>query len=144
VLAALWLVGAAFDDYLARVLRGVAAALAFMGCLAWMFTPVELPLGVPTWAGTAYPLALAAALVGYGLLLRHRPSLTVAAMVVVCWLTMAGWQGYRLLRQLVLGLDYIAVSLAVFALAVLISLGKSGLLSRSGTERREEVPIAPD
>jgi hypothetical protein len=144
VLAAVGLVGAAFDDYLARVLRGVTAALAFLGCLAWLFIPVDVRWGLPPWAGAAYPLAMAAALVGYGLLLRHRPSLTVAALVVVCWLTMAGWQGYRFLRQLVLGLDYIVVSLALFAVAVLISLGKAGLLNRWVTRRREEVPIAPD
>jgi hypothetical protein len=144
VLAALALVGAAFDDYLARVLRSVVAALAFLGCLASRFIPIDVPWGLPPWAGAAYPLAMAAALVGYGLLLRHRSSLTVAGMVVVCWLTMAGWQGYRFLRQLVLGLDYIVVSLALFAVAVLISLGKAGLLNRWMTRRGEEVPIAPD
>jgi hypothetical protein len=144
VLIALWLVGAAFDDYLGRVLRGLAAALVFLGCLASLSVQVDLPWGLPPWAGAAYPLAMAVVLVGYGLLLRHRPSIAVAGLVVVCWLATAGWQGYRLLRQLVLGLDYIVVSLALFALAVLISLGKSGLLNRSVTERREEVPIAPD
>ncbi len=40
------------------------------------------------------------------------------------------WRGYCWLRQFVAGLDHLAVSLALFALAILISLGKAGILSR--------------
>jgi hypothetical protein len=134
-------VGAAFDDALGRLLRGLGAALVFAGCLASQLIGFELPRGLPPWTSAAYPLIMAALLAGYGLLLRHRPSLAVAGLVCACWLAVAGWQGYRFLRQLVLGLDYIAVSLALFALAVLISLGKSGILSRLINRRREEVPI---
>ncbi len=41
-----------------------------------------------------------------------------------------GWRGYVFLRQAVAGLDYITLSMALFAVAVLISLGKSGFLTQ--------------
>ena len=138
VVLAILAVGAAFDDALGRLLRALGTALVFAGCLASQLIWLELPRGLPPWTSAAYPLVMAALLAGYGLLLRHRPSLAVAGLVCACWLALAGWQGYRFLRQLVLGLDYIALSLALFALAVLISLGKSGLLSRLVTRRREK------
>jgi hypothetical protein len=52
--------------------------------------------------------------------------------VLGCWLTAAGWRGYRALRQIIVGLDYLALSLTLFAVAVLISLGKAGVLWRGG------------
>ena len=70
----------------------------------------------------AFPLVLAALLAGYGLGLGHRISLMAAAGILACWLASLGWQGYGLLRQLLAGLDYLAMSLLVFAVAVLISL----------------------
>ena len=87
---------------------------------------------------------LAAGLIVYGLLLRHWPAVTIASILLGCWLATAGWQGYRFLRQLVLGLDYIVLSLAVFALALAISLGKAGLLARWLKMRREKLPVTLD
>jgi hypothetical protein len=57
-------------------------------------------------------------------------SLVVAGVVGICCLTTAGVRGFWGLRQVVTGLDHIAVSLLLLALAVLISLGKAGALTR--------------
>jgi hypothetical protein len=124
------LIGAAFDDPLGRLLRVLGAALVLPACLVALFGLFEPPADLPPWALAAHPLVLAAVLVAYGLLLGHRFSFGVAGLVLACWLAGAGWWGYRFLRQLVSGLDYIALSLALFALAVLVSLGKAGALSR--------------
>jgi hypothetical protein len=137
------LVGAVFDDPLARLLRVVAALLALLGSLAVLLIEFELPARVPPWSAEAYPLLIAGILAGYAWLLRHGPSLAVAGLVLACWTVSVGWQGYRFLRQLLIGLDYIALSLAIFAVAVLISLGKSGILSRL-LLRREQAPATPE
>ena len=79
---------------------------------------------------TAYPPAMAAIILMYGLLLRHWPSMLVSGMVLVCWLVVTGWGGYSTLRKAIRGLDWMAVSLVVFVLAVLTSLAKSGLLAQ--------------
>jgi peptidoglycan/LPS O-acetylase OafA/YrhL len=53
------------------------------------------------------------------------------------WTLATGWQIYRVCRQLVVGLDFLVVSLAVFALALGVSLAKAGVLARwYGTWRR--------
>jgi hypothetical protein len=85
---------------------------------------------LPSWAGTAYTLVMAALLVAYGVRLGHRLSLGVAGQLLACWLAGAAWWGYRALRQIVAGLDYVLPSLTLFALAVLVSLAKAGALSR--------------
>jgi hypothetical protein len=87
-----------------------------------------------------------AVLVGYGRLLGHWPSNAMAVLVLVGWLAGVGWRGYRALRQVVEGLDQMALSLALFAVAVLISLGKAGVLSRWLAARglAAPVPARPD
>jgi hypothetical protein len=42
----------------------------------------------------------------------------------------AGWRGYRVLREEVAGLDYLALSLVLLPVAVLVSLGRAGVLRR--------------
>jgi hypothetical protein len=69
-------------------------------------------------------------------LLHDRPARTAAALALTGWLVAALGQGYWTLRQLVRGLDVIAVSLVLFAVAVLISLGKAGVLPRWAAERQ--------
>jgi hypothetical protein len=124
------IVGAAFRDETGRLLRDMAAALVLVACLIAVFGLMLQPGPIPAWAVMTYPLVMAVALASYGRFLGHRLSVMVAALVVVCWLArLAGW-GYLAARQVVVGLDHIALSLALFALAVLISLGKSGLLKR--------------
>jgi hypothetical protein len=137
-------VGAAFrNSALGRSLRTAGAALVLLAGLAALFVRLDLPDGVAPWALVAYPLVLAALLAGYGVLLRHRPSLGSAVTVLACWLAVAGWRGYSSLRQVVTGLDHIAGSLALFAVAVLISLGKSGLLGRWLARTGKGAPLRP-
>lgn len=139
-LVAVLFVGAAFENRFGRLLRLAGAALALLACLAATFVPFKVPPGVPVWAVEVYPLAVAVVLAGYGLLLGHRPSLGAAALAVAGWVGAVGWRGYLSLRETVAGLDQIALSLALFAVAVLISLGKSGMLSRWLTARAGKVP----
>jgi hypothetical protein len=74
------------------------------------------------------------AAVGLQLFLAWRRSaawrLLLIAGVVSCWLAKATWSGYFAARQVLPGIDQIALSIALFAVAVLISLAKSGLLAR--------------
>jgi hypothetical protein len=123
-------VGAVFHTPLGRVLRGIGAGLVPLACVAALAGWLDGVAEVPAWAREVYPLALVGLLAVYGLRLRHRLSLGVGAVLLASWLGMAGWRGYAWLRQLVTGLDQITLGLAVFGLAVLTSLGKSGLLSR--------------
>jgi hypothetical protein len=106
-------------------LRGVVLARWLLAASLAGFTAYH-----PDWMQEALPLIIAAVLIAYGLFLRNWPVLTIACLMLGCWLITAGWQGYRVLRQLVVGLDFIVLSLAVFALALVISLGKSGILSK--------------
>jgi hypothetical protein len=143
-LTAMLIVGAAFDDALAWLLRAGGAGLVLVACLAVLFVPLDPPARLPQWERDVYPLIMAALLAGYGLLLRHRPSLATATLVLACWLLAVGWRGYCFLRQLIMGLDYITVSLALFAVAIGVSLAKSGALSRWVALREERVPHLPD
>jgi hypothetical protein len=129
-LLALLCIGAAFDDALARRLRVAGAALGLLASLAVTFGGLDSPPGVPAWLVAAYPLSIAAILMGYGLVLRHRTSQAASGLIVAVWMVAVGWRGYCWLRQLIAGLDHLVLSLALFAVAVLISLGKSGVLAR--------------
>jgi len=140
VVAVLLLVGAAFDDLLAQILRNLGASLVLLACLASLIVWFEVPGRLPSLALGVYPLVMAAVIACYGYLLRHTLSFMVAGLVLTCWLAAAGWQGYLYLKQLVIGLDYIALSLAVFAVAVTISLGKSGSRWRWLGMRRDRGP----
>jgi hypothetical protein len=127
VLGVVLFVGAVFTNVFARVLRTVGAFMTFLACLMSVALPSDLSVNFGPWVAF-YPLIMAALLLMYGWLLRHQASVAVACLVLACWLGAAAWQGYRILRQFVLGLDYIATSLALFALALFISLVKSGLI----------------
>jgi hypothetical protein len=129
-LPALLIGGARFQEGLGRAFRGVGAVVVLGYGLAVLFAGVAPPERLSTGAVETFPLALAALLAGYGLMLAHRLSQGAAAVLVVGWLASLGWLGYGWLRQLVAGLDYLALSLAVFVLAVLTSLIKSGVLTR--------------
>jgi hypothetical protein len=129
-LAAILLVGAAFDTRLGRGLRAAGAALVPVACLVALAGWLDGVAGLPAWVSEVYVPALGCLLAVYGLGLRHRLSLVLAGLVLACWLGLMVWRGYNLLRQLVSGLDHIALSLALFGVAVLISLVKSGVLGR--------------
>jgi hypothetical protein len=133
-LAALGLLvlGGVLRDRLARWLQlaGVAVVV-FVGLgavLLWL-RPTT-PALAPRWLLGLYPLVLAGVLLGYVRWVA-RPRLAILpGLLVACWLGAVGWEGYWSLRQVVQGLDYLAASLGLFAVAVLVSLAKAGVLTR--------------
>lgn len=130
-LATMLLVGAFFDDAFAHWLRLVGGLLVLLGCLAALFAIERYAGMVPAWWLWAYPLGMAGVLAGYGWLLRYWPVLPLAGLIIPLWLLRALWEGYRLLRKFIPGLDYMAVGLALLAVAILVSLGKSMARRRS-------------
>jgi hypothetical protein len=129
-LAAVLVVGAVFDDAVGRLLRIIGIAGAVPVCALALYGRLDLPSGVPTWVPGVYPLFMTGLLVAYGQVRGARPAFIAAAVVLALWLALAGWHGYVAARGAVAGLDYLVLSLALFLVAVLISLGKSGLLTR--------------
>jgi hypothetical protein len=133
---AVMILGATFNDAPGRLLRFFGAAMLLPVCLAVLFGDHEVLSRLPGWVVEAYVPVMGVVLASYGWMLHHRVSQGVAVVVQCCWLVVVGCNGYRALRDIVAGLDQIVLSLVVFALAVLVSLGKSGQLSRRLAERR--------
>jgi hypothetical protein len=126
----LLVLGAVFDTPLGRRLRGMAALLAALACVAVLIRGLHRPDALPEWLVWGYPLAMAGLLAGYGRWLRHLLSLWMAGFIGVCMLLAGGGRGYWWLRQFIIGLDFLAISLAFFVVAVLISLAKARFLRR--------------
>ena len=80
---------------------------------------------------------------GYGLVLGHRASLAAAGLMLASWLAVLGWRGYCALRQVATGLDYIAVGMVLFSLAVLTSMAKGGVLPWRAGGRADKMPSDP-
>ena len=142
ILATVLVVGAAFDDRLGRVLRAAGAAMALLASLVVLSGRFEPTRAVPTWAMEVYPLAMAMAIAGYGCMLGHRTSRIAAGLILAAWLVAVGCRGYGSLRRFVMGLDYIAIGLAFFSLAVLTSMAKGGALPRRILDHKEKIPEA--
>jgi hypothetical protein len=105
----------------------VLVALAFV-------RPETLALGN---LGTAQPAFLASAVLVQMYVALWRWDLIRAigiATFAIAWLGSLAWRGYRELRETVPGLDYIAVSLVLLPVAVLISLVKGGAFERRAAE----------
>jgi hypothetical protein len=129
------IIGAVFDDLLAGRLRLFGAGLGAWACLMGLFVP-EGFLKLPPWLLEAYVPMMATAIAAYGLLLVWRPALAIGGVALAAWLASFGLRGYGSLRQVILGLDYLAVSLTLFAMALLISILKSGVMPRRLLVRR--------
>jgi hypothetical protein len=129
-MASVLALGAAFDDRVGRALRTIGAGMGLLAALAAMSGQISLGAGVPSWGIEAYAPAMCLLIAAYGLALGHRASQAAAGLILVAWLAVLGGRGYRALRQLAAGLDYIAVGLVLFSLAVLTSLAKGGAWPR--------------
>jgi hypothetical protein len=128
-LLAILLIGALFDDAFARSLRMFGASLGLCACVTAVMIPESFSK-LPPWVVEIYPPAMAVLIAVYGLLAACRPALLMGGFGLTPWLASLGLRGYGSLRQLVLGLDYLLVSLTLFAMALGISLFKSGLIPR--------------
>ena len=144
VLAAVLLVGAAFDDKLGRTLRVAGAAMALLASLAVVTGRVERTGAIAPWAIDVYPLAMSLVVAGYGYLLGDRPSRAVGGIILCAWLAAVGGRGYGSLRRIVAGLDYLAIGMVLFALAVLTSMAKGGVLPWKLTDRKGKLPDTSD
>lgn len=122
------IIGAVFDDAFAYRLRTVAAIIALAIAIRVLVGPTPAIDGLPDWVVTAYPLGLGLGVLLYGWLTPHRPSLAIGTIVLSMWWLKVGWVNYRWARSLIAGLDQILMSLAAFAVAVTVSLAKSGVL----------------
>ncbi len=125
---AMLLIGAAFEDGLARFLRRLGSTLVVLACLAALFVPLDEET-LPREMQEGYPLILATFLAVYGRRLNDRVVLVLAGLILTVWLAVAGGRGYSTLRLILKGLDYLALSLGLFVLALLISLDKAGVLT---------------
>jgi hypothetical protein len=139
-LLAMLIVGTVFDDDFARFIRGLAVVVAVMACLAVVMVQFEHPASLMPWQAEVYPLLMAVVLVGYGIFLGYPLALGGAALSLAGWLLAVLWRGYFALRQVVIGLDYLALSLLLFAVALLISAWKAGLWPRWQQGDRGRVP----
>jgi hypothetical protein len=144
ILAAVLIVGAAFDDRLGHVLRAAGAAMALLASLVVLTGRIERNGAVPSWAIEVYPLVMALAIAGYGFGLGHRTSRAAAGLILAAWLVAVGCRGYGSLRRVVTGLDYIAIGLILFSLAVLTSMVKGGVLPWRILDQKGKIPDAPD
>jgi hypothetical protein len=130
MLVALFVLGALFTDLAGLVMRRLAACLVLLLSLAVMHQWVRLPDDVLPWAPVVYPLVMGILLGVYGQLLHHSFSLVIATVILGYWLFTFGWSGYRKIRGLLKGFDYIMSGIGFFVLAVLVSLAKAGTLKR--------------
>ncbi len=128
ILIAVLVVGAAFDNRLGRILRTTGAMMVLLGSLVAMMGPVDRIGTVPTWAVEVYPLVMSLMIAVYGFVLGHWTSLVSAGLILAGWLAALAGRGYGSLRHVVAGLDYIAIGLVLFILAVLTSMAKGGVL----------------
>ncbi len=144
ILVAVLVVGAAFDDRLGHILRAAGATMALLAALVVLSGRIERTGAVPTWAMESYPLAMALVIAGYGFVLGHRTSLAAAGLILAAWLVAVGCRGYGSLRRVVTGLDYIAIGLILFSLAVLTSMAKGGVLPWRILDQKGKIPDAPD
>jgi hypothetical protein len=128
-------IGAGAHNLLGQVLRDAGALAALLACFAAMFLHFDFAAQLEPWVLPVYPLTMALLLMAYGLQFAHGFSMKVGALVAAWCLMRVGSVLYAWLRQIVTGLDYLAISLAIFVLAILVSLSKSRVLRRLLAER---------
>lgn len=128
-LLAMLALGIGFRDVNGISMRRCGAAFLLMLSLAGMhqwFIHQEVSGILPV----IYPLCMGIILAVYGHLLRDSWILVMATIILGYWVFKFGWMFYRSIRGTIKGFDYLVAGLAFFVVAVLISLGKSGMLSR--------------
>ena len=130
-LAAVLVIALVFGDLFARILRYAGAALLLGAGLAAVVSDPPWLAALPQGLLTVYPPIIAGVAAVYGYLVSNRWYYVAAAGTLVCWSVIGGKATYLVVRHLVVGLDYIVAGLASLALALLISLWKTGWPRRS-------------
>lgn len=126
-LLTVWIFGAFLRTGLGEFLRNAGVALVTLGCCLTAFLDVPLVSPDAVWL---YPPAIATLLLVYGIGVGHSLSFFTALAILASWLVVMGWRLYRILQEAIVGLDYLALSFALFVLAIAVSLTKTGRLSR--------------
>ena len=120
------ILGALFDDRLGRWLQNAGAFAHFLACAAAILGVPQLDAGTSPQSFERLALLSIVVALGYGAIMKNRLYFVEAAAAATLWLSVVGWKGYLLARQLLVGLDLIVCGLAFFLLAALISLKKAG------------------
>jgi hypothetical protein len=135
-LLGLLLLGAVFRNPIGELLRQIATMLLFLGAFGALVV-TQFVSGPDRANGWYYGFTVAILLVVYGGLLRDLFAITTGGIALVVGGSMVVIGGYRSARATLPGLDYLSISLAVFAIAILVSLSKGGLLGRRRITRNE-------
>ncbi len=128
--AAVLILGATFDDALARVLRYSGAVLivvAGIGALTIGSRLLDNPHGGLLVVYCAATIAVAA---GYWYVSSNRWYLAAASVNLIGWAAVSGWHLHGWLRPKLVGANHIAAGLLCFLLALLISLIKAEMPQR--------------
>ena len=132
--------GAAFRrDEFGKMLQFLGTAAVLIASAGALAALAGLPNEPLAWAIGTYPLAMAGLLAVYGWLTGYWLSSAVAVLIAAGWAGAVDVRGYLALRKLVVGLDAITLSLAVFAGAFGISWTKRYRPRPTAVE----VPVGP-
>jgi hypothetical protein len=137
-LAVVLLVGAVFTDRFAKLLRMLGAAMIFALAVAALADDVSGFHDLPQPILGAYPAICIAIALLYGYLLGSHLYLASAATTLLAWLAVAGSQTYQSVRHAMAGLDYLALAIVSFLVALAISLMKAGPLRERFQRWREK------
>ena len=124
-------IGAMFDDWVGQLRRPARGLLYLVWELLRRFTSLldnALPGKLVAWS----PLFVIVVVMAYGVLVRDRRCLPIAAASLALWLSCSGLHSYQQLRRILSGLDQIACGLLFFVIAAAISFRKAGLWPRPG------------
>ena len=121
-----WLIRDAFALWMQRV---GAIAILLTGVFSMVCDPLWLDHPPPGLTAVYLGLAVATA-AAYGYLVGNRWYFAVTLGILGSGLAMAGWHVYRHLRQIMAGLDRIAIGAMFFLIAILVSLAKMGVLQK--------------
>jgi hypothetical protein len=128
VAIAMLTIGAIFRDRRGRTIRALGVLAAFF-LAAIVVHPQKIP-DLPWTIHVVYPLTVGILLAAYGCWQRHSLTTIAATILLGYWLFTWGWTAYQHVRTSLKGFDYLAAGMSCFAIAVLVSLGKAGVLGR--------------
>ena len=142
-LASMLVIGAIFDDWLAKVLKHAASmAILLLGATCAMGS-TWLVGDLPPAAVSAYPAGAIVAATALGCLLRNHWLYGVAVVTAAFWAAAAGGKGYSTVRRLIPGLPYLVGAFVFFLVAFWISLAK-GRAMRKATPETDASPRQAD